>query len=73
MFTVNRTPPPQTTSTDRRLKRFTERITKMRQPPILELPIDDVHGGHAPPMIPTRSKRIYSGVEHISYPDVQAR
>jgi hypothetical protein len=45
----------------------------MRQPPILELPIDDVHGGHAPPMIPTRSKQIYSGVEHISYPDVQAR
>ena len=28
---VNRTPSPQTTSADRCLKRFTERITKVRQ------------------------------------------
>jgi ATP-dependent Zn protease len=35
---INRTPSPQTTSADRRRKRFTERVTRTRQPPLLEVP-----------------------------------
>jgi hypothetical protein len=38
---VNRTPLPQTTSADRHLKHFTKRITKRRQPPLLELHRDE--------------------------------
>ena len=38
---VNCTPSSQTTSIDRHLKRFTKRITKRRQPPLLELPEDE--------------------------------
>jgi hypothetical protein len=50
---------PQTTSADKRLKRFTDQITKRRRPSLLELLEDDTaHDGHAPPVLPTRSKRI---------------
>ena len=65
---VNRTPPPQTTSARRRLKRFTERVTKAWKSPLLELPGDDMaHGGCAPPMLPKRSKRIAAqSLSHIS-------
>jgi hypothetical protein len=42
---VNCTPSPQTSSADRRLKRFTERVTRARQPPLLELP--DSGTGHS--------------------------
>jgi hypothetical protein len=53
---VNRTPSPQTTSADRRLRRFTERVTKARQPPLLELPGDDMAlGGRAPLSIPSKA------------------
>jgi hypothetical protein len=47
---VNRTPSPQTTSVDRRLKCFTERITKRRQSPLLEMirPLADEHCPHSP-------------------------
>jgi hypothetical protein len=56
---TNRTPSPQMTSADRRLKRFTERVNKAMQPPLLELPRDDTtHGGRAPPAFPKRRKRI---------------
>jgi hypothetical protein len=47
---VNRNPSPQTTLAERQLKRFTERIQKPRQPPLLELPIEDkTYGRYAPP------------------------
>jgi hypothetical protein len=47
---VNHTPSTQMTLVDRRLKRFTERITKRRQPPLLEPPRDDTAIGEwAPP------------------------
>jgi hypothetical protein len=64
---VNHTPSPQTTSADRRLKRFTERITKMRHPPLLELPGDDTTiGGRAPPSLPKQSRRIAAqSIAHI--------
>jgi hypothetical protein len=56
---TNRTPSPQMTSVDRRLKRFTERVNKAMQPPLLELPRDDMtHGGRAPPTLPQRRKWI---------------
>jgi hypothetical protein len=55
----NRTPSPQRTSAHKRLKRFTERVTKARQPPLLGLPDDKAAlGGHATPSLPKRSKRI---------------
>ena len=54
---VNRTPSPQMTSADIRLRRFTERVTKARQPPLLELSgVDTAHDGRAPPVLPKRSK-----------------
>jgi hypothetical protein len=38
---------------------FTERVTKARQPPLLELPGDEaVLGERAPPSLPKRSKQI---------------
>jgi hypothetical protein len=47
------------TSVDRRLKRFTERVTKARQPPLLELLGDEATlGGRAPPSLPKRSRWI---------------
>ena len=58
MNVVNSTTSPQTSSTDRRLKRFIERVTKARQPPLLELPDSSAHGVRTPPAIPKRSKRI---------------
>jgi hypothetical protein len=59
---INHTTSPQT-----RLEHFTERITKAKQPPLLELPGDDTtHGGRAPPMLPKRSKRITAqSLSHI--------
>jgi hypothetical protein len=61
-----RTPSPQTTSADRRLKRFTERITKARQLPLLELPgVVITHAGRTPPVRPKRSRWIV--VQSISY------
>ena len=72
MDTVNRTSSPHTTSTNRRLKRFTERVTKVRQPLLLELPGDDAtHGGRAPSA--PQEEQVDSGAEHVSYPGVQAR
>ena len=64
---VNRTPSPHTSSTDRRLKRFIERVTKARQPSLLELPgVDTVHGGCAPLALPKRSKQIAAqSMSHI--------
>ena len=64
---VNYTTSPQTTTADRRLKSFTERVTKMRQLPLLELPrVDTTHGGRAPPMLPKKSKRIAAqSLSHI--------
>jgi hypothetical protein len=59
MDAVNRTPSPQVTSAERRLKRLTKRIKKRRQSPLLELPDDDTtYDRYAPPAFPTRSKRI---------------
>ena len=56
---VNCTSSPQMTLAKRRLKHFTERIRKRRQPPLLELPRDDTaYGRYAPPTLPTRSKQI---------------
>lgn len=53
MDDVNHTPSPHTTSADRHIKRFTKRITKRRQPPLLELPRDDTAlGERAPPLLP---------------------
>jgi hypothetical protein len=50
---------PQTTLAERRLKRFTERVTKPRQPPLLELPGDVAAlSGCAPPSLPKRSRWI---------------
>ena len=49
---VNCTPSPETTSADRRLKRFTERVTKSRHPPLLELLDSTAHRGRTPPAIP---------------------
>ena len=59
--------PPQTTSANRRLKRFTERVTKARQPPLLELPrVDTAHAGRTPPALPRRSRRIAAqSISHI--------
>jgi hypothetical protein len=49
----------QTTSAERHLKRFTERVTKTRQPPLLELPGDEAAiGGRAPLSLPMQSRRI---------------
>jgi hypothetical protein len=53
---VNRTPSPQTTSADRRLKCFTERVTKARQPPLLDLPRDEATC--PTPSLPKRSRQI---------------
>ena len=67
--TINRTSSPQMTSADRRLKCFTERITKVRQPPLLELSRDDTaHNGRTPPAwLPKRSKQIVARtISHIS-------
>lgn len=64
---VNRTPSPQTTTTDKGLKRFTERITRPRQSPLLELSgVETPLGGCAPPSLPKRSRQIavYS-IAHI--------
>jgi hypothetical protein len=63
----NHTPSPQTTSADRHLKSFTERITKARQPPLLELPGDDTtNDGRALFVHPKRSKRIAAhSLSHI--------
>ena len=59
MDNINHTPSPQTTSADRRLKRFTKQITKARQPPLLELPgVETALGGHAAPSLPKRSRQI---------------
>ena len=66
--TVNRTSSPQMISADRRLKSFTERITKVRQPPLLELPRDDTaHNGRTPPAwLPKKSKQIVAqSISHI--------
>jgi hypothetical protein len=64
---VNRTPSPQTSSADRHLKRFTERVTKARQLPLLELPEDVAALGRcAPSSLPKRSRRIAAqAVAHI--------
>jgi hypothetical protein len=61
--TVNRTL-AQTTSAERRLKRFTKRIS---QQPLLELPIEDTsYGRYALPSFSTRSKRIAAhSISHI--------
>lgn len=42
MNDINRTSLPQTTLANKRLKRFTERVTKVRQMPLLELSGDEV-------------------------------
>ena len=66
--TVNRTSSPQMTSADRRLKCFTERIRKVRQSPLLELPRDDTsHNGRTPPAwLRKRSKQIVAqSISHI--------
>jgi hypothetical protein len=56
---VNRNPSPQTTLAERQLKRFTERIQKPRQPPLLELPIEDkTYGRYAPPSFLMWNKQI---------------
>ena len=69
MDDVNHTPSPQMTLADRRLNRFTKRVTKARQPPLLELPGDEVAlGGCAPPSLslPKRSRRIAAqAIAHI--------
>jgi hypothetical protein len=67
---ASRTPPPQTTSANRRLKHFTERVTKARQTPLLELPgVDTAHAGRTPPALPKRSRRIAAhSISHIPTP-----
>ena len=67
MDAVNRTPSPQTTFASKRLKRFTERITKVRQPPLLELPEDNTtNDGRALFALPKRSKQITAqSLSHI--------
>ena len=64
---VNCTPSPQTTSVGRRLKRFTERITKRRPPPFLELSGDDTAiGRRAWPSLPNQSRRLTAqSIAHI--------
>jgi len=64
---VNCTPSPQTTSVGRRLKRFTERITKRRPPPFLELSGDDTAiGRRAWPSLPNQSRRLAAqSIAHI--------
>jgi hypothetical protein len=58
MDVVNRTLSPQTTSAERCLKCFTERITKRRQLPLLELSGDDTaYGKYAPPTHPCEASR----------------
>jgi hypothetical protein len=67
MGEVDRTPSPSMTSANRGIKCFTERITKARQPPLLKLPKDMIHGGRTPPALPKRSKRIaVQSIYHIS-------
>jgi len=63
----DRTPSSQMTSADRRLKSFTERITKAKQPPLLELPEDDTTNyGRALFTLPKRSKQIAAqSLSHI--------
>jgi hypothetical protein len=66
--TVNYTSSPQMSSTDRCLKCFIERITKVRQLLLLDLPGDDTaHDGRTPPAwLPKRSKRIATlSISHI--------
>jgi hypothetical protein len=60
---VNRTPSP--TSTGGRLKRFTRRITKPRQPSLLELLDVTADGRRTPPVLPKRSRQIV--VQSISH------
>jgi hypothetical protein len=64
---VNNTPSPQTDSADCRLKSFIERLTKARQPPLLELPGDDSSTDRRPPpTLPKRSRRIAAqSLSHI--------
>jgi hypothetical protein len=72
--TVNRTSSPHMSSTDRCLKCFTERITKVRQPPLLDLPGDDTtHGGRTLPALAPQEEQADSDAEHISYPGFQTR
>jgi hypothetical protein len=53
MDAVNSTPSPRVTPVDGCLKRFIERVTKAGQPPLLELPGDDVdHDRCAMPVLP---------------------
>jgi len=64
---VNRTLSPQMTFANRSLKRFTERVTKARQPPLLELPGGDTtNAGRTPPTLPKKSRQIAAqSISHI--------
>jgi hypothetical protein len=67
---VNNTPSPQTDSADSRLKSFIERVTKARQPLLLELPGDDSTPDQRPlPALPKWSRRIAAqSLSHIPVP-----
>jgi hypothetical protein len=71
---VNHTPSPQMTSIDRRLKRFTERVIKARQPPLLELPGDDIYGPwRTCTVCAPQEEHVDSGAEPVTYLSIQAR
>jgi hypothetical protein len=71
---VNHTPSPQTTSANRCLKRFTERVIKARQPPLLELPGDDIYGPWRTCTIRApQEEHADSGAEPVTYLSIQAR